>query len=423
MSRPFYETCRPRSECSLCRSGLLDLCARLPNTPLANDFRDSNSDPNDRELFPLAIVMCRECYHVQLSHLVDPGRLFGAYLYETGTSPQTLTHLQKEANAIVTKSRKMIEELSVLEIGSNDGSLLKIFVQMGVKSDHVIGIEPSSTMTGKAIKDGIPTLQAFFGPGIERALKRDWDVVVANNVLAHVPSVRDVLETAAKFVAPTGFLVMEVGNAADIMKGAFDVIYHEHMSYHSLAPLRRALEDVGLPMFDVEKSEGEVGRGSLRVWAGRGRSPSKRMLDELDKEESLALDDPRLWRKRLERRKGSLVGATANAITGYFTRWKRTKEKPVIAGFGAPAKLTTLTYACDVPDVVAIGEDSSWKIGKLTPGRRISIVSRKDMLAMRPDSIIVYAWNFADQIAKELKIGGYRGEIYVPLPESRVISP
>lgn len=422
MSAPFLgELCRPRVECSLCRTDgtALELCVRLPPTPLANSFETKGA--KDAQLFPLDLVMCLACRHIQLGHIVKPELLFTSYLYETSTSEQTLAHLREEAASVIKKIENPQPTLSVIEIGSNDGAFLKELIALGMTRDQILGIEPSETMSKKAIEAGIPTMRAFFGKGIRPKLVKNHDAIVANNVLAHVPSVRDVLDEIPPLLGPKGFLVMEVGNAADVIRGAFDVVYHEHMSYHSLAPLRRALEDVGLPMFDVENLRGEVGRGSLRVWAGRGRSPSKRMLDALEEEEKLELDDPRLWRKKLGTRKGSVVGATKNAIDNYIARWKRTKLTPVIVGYGAPAKLTTLTYACDLRDVSAIVEDSPWKIGKATPGRGIPIVSRKEALAMKPDSIIVYAWNFADRIAKRLRAEGYLGEIFVPLPKPRFI--
>jgi novobiocin biosynthesis protein NovU/D-mycarose 3-C-methyltransferase len=417
-----------RTECSLCRSGQLDTCAKLPPTPLANEFIDQ---PREQELFPLELVMCRSCQHVQTSIIIDPERLFSEYLYETSTSPQTIAHLKAEAGAVAAMLAEQKKHIPghtpiLMEIGSNDGAFLKEFIKicpLDGYSDDILGIEPSSTMCEKAMKDKVPTLRAFFGPGIEKLVfARNWQAIAANNVLAHVPSVRDVLERAAHYLAPTGFLVMEVGNAADVVNGAFDVVYHEHTSYHALAPLRRALEDVGMPMFDVEDIGGEVGRGSLRVWAGKFRSPTNRMLDALLKEEDLALDDPQTWQRKLGKGKHSVVAAASTRIRRYFENWKLRADSPVIGGYGAPAKLTTLTYACGLPDVKAIAEDSPWKIGKLTPGRNIPIVSRHTMLKeIAPDAMIVYAWNFADAIGRKLREEGYEGEIYVPMPEGRLI--
>ena len=411
-----------RTECSLCRSDQLDLCAKLPATPLANEF--TLPDVQDAiDYYPLDLLMCRVCHHVQLAYLVDPGKLFNEYLYETSTSPQTVAHLREEARAVTTMITKTSwkEKPRILEIGSNDGTFLKELIDFGFDYHQVLGIEPSRTMSERATRNGIPTVRAFFDSNIDKVIRKGYVAIVANNVLAHVPSVRDVLEKISEHLSPDGILVMEIGSAADIFQGAFDVIYHEHTSYHALMPLRRALEDINLPVFDVERSGGEIGRGSLRVWAGRGRNPSKRMLDELVREEQMKLDDLGTWMKMLGRGRKSVVTEAEVEISSAFSRWNRSKKAPTILGYGAPAKLTTLTYACRVPRVAAVIEDSPWKIGRCTPGERIPIVSLKDGMAMRPDAIVAFAWNFADAIAKKLEAAEWRGELFVPLPEGRTI--
>jgi SAM-dependent methyltransferase len=408
---------KQRTRCGLCRGGELELCVRLPATPLANEYL---KERGAQEIFPLDLIMCVACCHVQTSIVVSPERLFSDYLYETSTSPQTIAHLDSEAHAIHYLAVTADKPYRLLEIGSNDGAFGKEMIKL-IGKDRFLGVEPSKTMSKKAVASGVPTVQAFFGPGIEKLAPGKWDVIVANNVFAHVPSVRDMLETVASLLTPNGILVMEVNHASDIIRGAFDVIYHEHTAYHTLAPLRRALEDVRIPMFDVEVMSNQVGRGSLRVWAGRGRSPSKRMLDAMLAEEDLRLDDPITWTRKLGKGKNSHVTIAAKRLKTYFDNWKLRTDSPLLCGYGAPAKLTTLTYACDVQDVRAIAEDSPWKIGRLTPGRQISIVSRRDLLRLDPDAVIVFAWNFADRIGKSLREDGYEGEIYVPMPEGRLI--
>lgn len=413
---------RARTECALCRGVQFDVCGRLPPTPLANEFVSISKKNHAYESYTLELLMCRACHHVQLSWLVDPTKLFGEYLYQTSTSPQTVAHLREEARAVAAEiaGKSWKEKPRVLEIGSNDGTFLKELMSLGFDHHQVLGVEPSRTMSEKATKDGVPTIQAFFDSNVSRLVRRGYAAIVANNVLAHVPSVRDVLEKVVEHLAPEGVLVMEVGSAADIFEGAFDVIYHEHTSYHSLLPLRRALEEIRLPMFDVERFGGEIGRGSLRVWAGRARGPSNRMLDELVREESLRLDDVGAWLSVLGKGRRSVVTATDNRIASFFSRWNRQEARPVILGYGAPAKLTTLTYACHVPRVDAIIEDSPWKVGMCTPGERIPIVSLEEGLAMKPSAIVAFAWNFAGAIAKKLEEKKYHGELFVPLPKGQI---
>jgi SAM-dependent methyltransferase len=414
-----------RSSCSLCSSGELEPCVRLPPTPLANEFVIS---PDPQAVFPLELVMCRACGHVQTSVLVDPARLFSSYLYETSTSPKTIAHLAEEAHQIharvieeSTPGRRLREHEPrfLLEIGSNDGAFLEEVMKLDgtISPEHLLGVEPSETMSEKAKKKGVPTLRAFFGPDIDARLpSRDkWHVIVGNNVFAHVPNVKAILQSTVERLEPDGFMVIEVGAAADAVSGAFDVVYHEHSSYHSLAPLRRALENLGIPMFDVQRSAGEVGRGSLRIWAGKNRNPSRRMLDALLAEEKLSLDDPKTWSRELGRRSKGSLASTLRRLHAYFASWRRRKDSS-IAGYGAPAKMTTLVYACDLPNVDFVAEDSSWKVGKLTPGRHVPVVARKELLERNPAAVIVFAWNFADQIARGLRKDGYGGEIYIPMP-------
>lgn len=413
-------TGRARTECSLCRGDQLDTCAKLPHTPIANEFAPASDRDQPSDLFPLELLMCRACHHVQISWLVDPARLFSEYLYETSTSPQTITHLREEALALVSAvaARKWKEKPRFLEIGSNDGAFLKELVALGVDHSQVLGVEPSKTMSAKATRDGVPTICAFFDRNVGKLVRKGYAAITANNVLAHVPSVRDVLEVIAEYLAPEGILVMEVGSAADIFGGAFDVIYHEHTSYHALLPLRRALEEVDTPMYDVERFGGEVGRGSIRIWAGRGRNPSARMMSELVREEMLHLDDLGAWMRTLGKGRRSVVTAADNKISSFFSRMRPGNK---VLGYGAPAKMTTLTYACQVPRVAAIIDDSPWKIGRLTPGQKISVVDIDAGLAMKPDAIFAFAWNFADVIADKLRKKGWSGELFVPLPEGRVI--
>lgn len=401
---------------------MLVLCLELPPSPIANEFVSKQSQ--DQELIPLDLVMCKVCRHVQSRVIVDPKSLFGDYLYESGTSPTTLQHLREEAKTInETLGLSKKEKSFVLEIGSNDGSFLSMFKEIGMPAAHLIGVDPSETMARKARgKHDIETFVEFFTKSFASTVKEMLlppDVVVANNVLAHVPDIRDVLEGIKLLIGDTGVLVLEVAHVVDIFDGgAFDTIYHEHTSHHALGPLMSALEDVGLPVFDAERQEKQVGRGSLRVWAAHPdarvswEDSRQRIKDILELEEKLGVEEPEAWEnlKFWIEGQGKRVRLAMSELTGMKV-W----------GYGAPAKLTTLTYAYRMGVgsfaplglfINAIAEDSPFKQGLFTPGTHIPIRTPEELIAAQPSAVIVFAWNFFDQISVSLRKAGFMGSIF-----------
>lgn len=404
-----------RSTCSLCGSRKLELCLELPATPLANEFLKPGAA--EQEKFPLALAMCQRCRHVQTSVIVDPARLFGSYVYETATSPTTVRHLRSQAEHILSRWRWQLERSGhprILEVGSNDGTLLLQFRKLGVPKENLLGIEPAPHIAARADEAGAPTLCTFF-PSVSISTlaplrERSFDIVVANNVFAHVPDVLDSLRTVRSLLHPDGIFVMEFAHAADSMGQAFDTIYHEHMSYHALGPLKTALESIDLPVFDVEVQAKQVGRGSMRIWAGHqvdsdGQYAIRRTLHT---ERLIGTSDPLVWRKT-----EATIAATKDRLNDRLS-----SVNGHLAGYGAPAKMTTLAYACelDTTRFVAVADDAASKQGLLTPGTKIPVVSREELLRANPALVVTFAWNFAEDIAIGLRSRGYAGPIYTPLP-------
>jgi SAM-dependent methyltransferase len=384
---------------------------------LANEFVKKKLGPQEK--FPLILVMCRRCKHLQSGILVSPERLFRDYVYASSTSPITIAHLRDQArtiDAVLGLRRK--EKQFVVEIGSNDGALLQQFADLGIPKPYLLGIEPAAKMAEAASDKGLRTLIGFFSHDFAKDLKDTYvepDVVVANNVLAHVPDVKDALSGVKTLVGESGVLVMEVAHARDLLHGAWDTIYHEHLSHHSFTPLLAALEGVGLPVFDVDVVDGQVGRGSLRVWAGCSRVRSgeaQRKIDLLlemeDDEKLMSLDT---WRR--------LETEIRDERERVFLNLEEHQGKE-IWGYGAPAKMTTLTYAYGLNSInrknpiTAIVDDSPWKQGLLTPGTHIPVVPLHELLKSKPDLVVIFAWNFAEDIRRKLREGGYEGEIATP---------
>ena len=403
-----------RKHCSLCGYGNLELCLDLPNTPIANEFVRAR-DLGKQSTFPLFLVMCEKCKHLQSGSLISPRRLFGNYVYASATSPLTIEHLRNEARTIdAALGLRRREKTFVVEIGSNDGSLLQQFADLGIPKTHLLGIEPAQEIARTAIEKGLRTHIDFFSLDYARHFRQTYtepDVVVANNVLAHVPDVRDALLGVKTIVGDTGILIMEVAHAMDLLNGAWDTIYHEHLSHHAFTPLANALSNFGLPVFDVEVLPSQMGRGSLRVWAGnskvRTNEAERKIQDLMKTEEEANLMSKTTW-KNLE---------LDIQEQGYRARkslqdWQG-KE---IWGYGAPAKMTTLMYAYGLQNIPIrkIVDDSHWKQGLLTPGTHIPIGTIDELVAANPDILIVFAWNFVDDIRRKLRELGYQGLISTP---------
>jgi SAM-dependent methyltransferase len=401
-----------RKCCSLCGYGALELCLDLPNTPIANEFVASTKT---QETFPLFLVMCEKCRHLQSGALISPDRLFHDYVYASSTSPLTVEHLRNQArtiDAVLGLRRK--EKCFIVEVGSNDGTLLQQFAELGIPKAHLLGIEPAKEIADFACRRGLRTHIDFFSLDYGRHFRQTYtepDVVIANNVFAHVHDVRDVLLGVKAIVGDTGILVMEVAHAMDLLNGAWDTIYHEHLSHHAFTPLMNALDNFGLPVFDVDVIPSQVGRGSLRVWAGNSRvrtnETSGKIRELLQQEDEAGLMMPNTWR-----RLASQICEEGSRVRRALQEWQG-KE---IWGYGAPAKMTTLmySYGLDKTPIRKIADDSPLKQGRLAPGTHIPIGTIDELVKEDPDLVIVFAWNFADDIRKKLRERGYQGQISTP---------
>ena len=417
MSKPF----RQRATCTLCAAGARDLAEvmSLAPTPPANEFVREEELGKPQGTIPLTLLLCRVCGHLQLAEIVDPERLFKNYVYVSGTSPVFIAHFAEYAQTCCSRFG-LAERSFVVEIGSNDGTLLKQFQNFGVKD--VLGIDPATEIVKAAVTAGIPTLEAFFTTDLARELRttrRAADLVCANNVFAHAEDLGDFARAAAALLGPDGVFVFEVSYLADVVeKLLFDTIYHEHTSYHALAPLVRFFEAQGMRLFDAERVN--THGGSIRCFASLASSShpnTPRLAELLQKERELGLETPAVYQsfKQRIRERGEGLKQRLAEIRGRGER---------VAGFGAPAKLTTLMheFGLDRQTIDFIVDDSAWKQGRFTPGTHIPVVASSELGARKPAWCVVFAWNFADSIVKKQAAylaGG--GHFIVPLPELREV--
>lgn len=403
--------------CILCSSAKLKSLFKLKDTPLANEFVTVSELTDRQEMFPLHLNMCLECNHVQLGHSVSPKRMFSNYAYVSGTAKSFIQHFHNLADQIIT--RLSLDQSSfVVEIGSNDGTLLKRFQN---KDIPVLGVDPATNIALLANESGIPTRNEYFTLNVAADILSEFglaDVIIANNVLAHTTQLNDVVAGVKKLLSPKGILVFEVSYLLDVVqKLLFDTIYHEHVSYHSIKPLKAFFKSLGLEIFNVEliPSHG----GSIRVYVQHHNGPHAvhSSVDDCISAENESLlylvQTYVLMKKRID--------LLSKKIQVLFTQIKNSGIP--ICGFGAPAKATTLMYEFEIGSEVVefIIDDSPHKQGMFTPGLHIPVQPRSYLATHNVGYVIILAWNFAVQIVDELKSSLDSEVVFiVPLPELEI---
>ena len=409
--------CRRRDSCRLCDSKVLEKVLALEPSPPANSFVTRDRLNVVQQTFPLEVAMCRDCSHVQLMDVVDPRILFEDYVYVSGTSPVFVDHFRRYAADVMERLGINREDL-VVDIGSNDGTLLRFFQAAGCR---VLGIDPAKAIARTASESGIETLADFFTPALARDIRRSRGparVITANNVFAHVDDLRGVLDGVRALLSADGVFIFEVSYLVDVYeKTLFDTIYHEHLSYHSVRPLVKFFAANGMELIDVARVPSHG--GSLRGFAqpaGAARHVQRSVQELLELESSLRLELPATFKSFAEN-----LDKLKQDLRRLLTRLKG--EGATIAGFGAPAKATTLLHhfqlGNDILDFIV--DDSPLKQGLFTPGQHIPVLSPAVLDERHPDYLLVLAWNFAQPImATHSNYTSGGGHFVVPLPELAV---
>jgi 2-polyprenyl-3-methyl-5-hydroxy-6-metoxy-1,4-benzoquinol methylase len=392
----------------------------LGDQPLANALvpMDAPAEPDPR--FPLRVMVCTACLLVQLEHTADPAVMFEEYNYLSAVAASWREHTARFA-AMAVQRFALTPASQVIEVGSNDGTLLRAFQAHGISC---LGIDPAANIAEQARRDGVPTLTAFFGEQTAAALLRDGiraDLLVANNVLAHAPALMDFVRGLALALAPRGVLSVEVPHVLAMLRDAqFDTVYHEHVFYFSALVLRRVLASAGLAMFDVEMLP--THGGSLRLFAqhaAAGRRPATGALDRVIAiERDAGLDQPDRYR--------TLAEAMARVIGGVrqFLGEARA-DRAVVAAYGAAAKGTMLLNAAGAgpADIAFVADANRLKQGHRMPGCRIPIMPPDHIRAVRPDYLLILPWNIADEIMQATSfIAAWGGRFVIPSPNLRVVA-
>ena len=399
----------PKRACRGCHSTALHEVLNLGEQPLANSL-PLIGDTQQPKRFPLRLCVCQECWLLQVDHSVPPEDIFTEYTYMSSTSHAWDQHMRQFVDWAVRRFELNSRSL-VVEVASNDGYLLRHFRDEGIS---VLGIEPAEPAAAVALDRGIPTLVEFLDSRTAAAMAEDRkaDLLIANNVIGHVPDLMEFVNGLAALLSPAGALSIEIPHAGNLLtKLQFDTIYHEHFSYLTLTPLLTVLQNAGLMVEEVHTltTHGGSMRLIIRHEGEAVASPSVEAL--LSGESALDLTDLATYdtfASSVEEVRQS-IRATLESELGRGRR---------IAGFGAPAKASTLLNYCGLgSDEVAYTVDSSpSKQGRSVPGAGIPIHAPSALYSDDPDVVWVFPWNIQEEVESLLLGHGFNGDIMVTQP-------
>ncbi|MDO8607485.1 MAG: class I SAM-dependent methyltransferase [Phaeospirillum sp.] len=407
-----------RDTCRLCGGKRLSLVVQLAPTPPANAFVAAAELTVAQERFPLDVFFCEDCAHVQLLDVVDPRVLFEHYVYVSGTSPVFVKHFEDYAAFVMDRFKPVAGGL-VLDIGSNDGTLLSFFQKAGMT---VLGVDPAQEIAAAATAGGVETICGFFGADMAAEIaagRGKAQVITANNVFAHIDDLSGVVDGVRSMLAPGGVFVFEVSYLVDVVRDTlFDTIYHEHLDYHSVKPLIRFFAAKGMELVEAIRvgSHGGSLRGIAQLKGGPHRVGVS-VADAVAEEERMGLDKADTF--RAFSRDIDTLGAGLRDLLGRLKA-----EGKRIAGFGAPAKATTLMYHFGIgPELVDfIIDDSPLKQGLYTPGMHVPVLSSAAITEKKPDYLVILAWNFARPIIdRNVAFRQAGGKFIIPIPKIEVV--
>ena len=405
--------------CRHCGSSVTVSFCDLGMSPLANSYVSVEQIDRAESFYPLHAYVCGECFLVQLQEFESPEQIFSDYAYFSSYSDSWVAHCRQYVEQMVARYGLGSEQL-VIEVASNDGYLLKFFKEKGVP---VLGIEPAANVARAAQDLGIETLVEFFNPTLAETLVRrgiQADLLLGNNVLAHVPDLNGFVRALKLALKPSGVITLEFPHLLELIRERqFDTIYHEHFSYLSLGTVGRVFSKFGLKVFDVDRLA--THGGSIRVYATHAENAmqtiSGHVNEMLSEEASAGLGSLTTYRAFSDE-----VKKTKRALLRFLI-YAREQGKSVV-GYGAPAKGNTLLNYCGVrTDLLEYTVDRSpHKQGRLLPGVRLPIYPPEKIRETKPDYVLILPWNLKDEVMSQMSfVRQWGGRFVVPIPRTMVM--
>jgi methylation protein EvaC len=410
-----------RDSCAFCGSRALEQIIDFGDVALAGAFVKPHqfaSEPRYR----LRVFFCAKCFALQLPDVVDPSQLFANYFYFSSAIRSLREHFLDYASEVVARFLRP-EHATVVEIGCNDGILLKPLADHGVRT--AIGVDPATNIVQSIADPRITVVNDFFSSAVAAGIRDKHgpaDLIVANNVYAHIPDINDVTRGVSELLARNGVFVFEVHHLGSVLRGLqYDMIYHEHLYYYSLLALENHLHRHGLQVFDVKRIP--IHAGSIRYYACRSES---RWAKTVTNRVALLRQDETaqgLDRSETFQQFAAEIGRRKDILMWYLERLRKTGRR--VAGYGASGRANTIIQYCGIghEHMEYMIDDAPAKWGYYTPGSHFEIRSSEALQRDAPDTLLVFAWGYLNEIAEKCKPYLDRGgRLLTPLPEVRLMS-
>ena len=402
-------------KCGICSGEKLTNFLNLGNHPPPLNFITKEKVMENDETFPLEVFFCHSCGLVQLGEAVDPKIMFKEYLYTSGVSTAFRNHLELFVKKLVDRFSPDEEDL-VIDIASNDGTLLQFFKNSGLR---VLGIEPSN-IANIAKENGIQTVNDFFNETVAKQILEtsgQAKIITITNAFAHIKDLDSVMKGVKALLKEDGIFVSESQYLVDIIeKLEYDTIYHEHLRYYCLKPLIQLFEKYNMEVFDCERISSHG--GSIRVYAALKEkfTKSENVQKILEYEERLKLSSIETYQEFARK-----IYDNKTKLVSLLSKIKADGHK--IVGISAPARSNTILNFCNIntENLEYIAEKSVLKIGKFTPGSHIPVVGDKQLVSDQPDFALLLSWHLSDSIIPKIRNDGFKGKIIIPLPEPKII--
>jgi SAM-dependent methyltransferase len=403
--------------CRACQGKNLSQFLSLGSMPKPNGFLSKKLLTAPEPYYPLDVVFCKNCGHVQTKQIVDSKTMFENYVYATAATQPMLNHLEEATHHIV-KRFHLNEESFVIDLGSNDGSFLTFFLQNNIR---VLGIDPAKNLAKIARKNGIETISKLFTTSVAANVIQKWgkaDIITGFNVIAHIPTWLDLFKGMKMLLNPNGVIIIEFPYVVEMLKNnEFDTIYHEHFSYMGLRALHIALRKHDLTIFDVEFFR--IHGGSARVYVSHVHAYpiTDRVKQAIREENKLQLNKEKIYKKF------SIATKTIKQELVSLLK-KLKKEKKTVVGYGACAKGNVMLNFCGITTdlLQCIVDSTPYKLGLYSPGTHIKVVSEDTLQKLHPDYILILAWNFSETILKKCEALRRNGtKCIIPIPRVQII--